>query len=112
MTPPLIRLDELQAWVFSTQEEDEELLTVIAGLATGIVLDYCGPDPVTLTARTWTESTVPDPVRAAILAQAAEMWRHRGDEAAPGDLIKQSELGELTPYAVRLLKRFREPVIS
>jgi len=80
-------------------------------LATGIVLDYCGPDPETLAARTWTETTAPDPVRAAILLVAAELWAHRGD-AAPPELVTDASLGQLSPPATRLLQRIREPVVG
>lgn len=106
----LVNPDEVLTWV-PAQPEDEILLARLAELATGIVLDYCGPDPATGAARTWTVDTVPDPVRAAILHCIAEMWAHRGD-SSPVELLTNAAIGHLSPPVVRLLQRFREPIVS
>ena len=107
---PLVSADEVREWV-PAQPEDEVFLNRLSMLATGIVLEAVGPDPVTLAARDWTEETVPDPIRAAILYQLTEMWAHRGD-AAPTELTIDASLGRLSPYVERLLTHWREPVVS
>lgn len=110
MTTPLVSLDDLQQWI-PGQPENDLFLERLASLATGVVLDYVGPDPVTGAARTWTETTVPDPIRAAILVVVAEFFMHRGD-AAPVELLEGALNGHLSPVATRLLQRYREPVVS
>ncbi len=109
MTTPLVLLPEVQRQVFSTQPENDEHLTALAGLATGIVLEYVGPDPLTGLARTWTETTVPDPVRMAILLTVAHLWAHRGDEPETDAGVIR---GEPPAAAVRYLHRYREQVVS
>lgn len=112
MTTPLIALDEAKEWIFATQPEDEPLIQQLITLATGVVLEYVGPDPVTQAARTWTTATVPDAVRAAILTQVAELWAHRGDEPPAEGAPLLSPLGHLSPAVIRFLQRYKEPVIA
>ena len=107
---PLVSADEVREWV-PAQPEDEIFLNRLSIFATGIVMEAIGPDPVTLEARDWTEETVPDPVRVAILLVLTELWAHRGD-AAPTELTVDSSTGRLSPLVERLLVRFREPVVS
>lgn len=111
MTTPLVRPEEVAEWVFSTQPENDPQLEAIASLATGVVLDYVGPDPLTGLARTWTEATVPDPVRVAILMVVADLWTHRGD-AAPPEGPEGAMNGHLPPAAARYVQRYRDPVVS
>ena len=74
------------------------------------MLDYIGPDPVTLLPRAWTEATVPDPVRVAVLLVVADLWAHRGDE--PVSDTDTAWHGHLSPAATRYLQRLKEPVVS
>ena len=108
MTTPLVSLEEAKDQVFSTQVEDDSVLSLYASLATGIVIDRVGLDPVTGAARTWTETTVPDTVKAAILQQIAEMWAHRGDEQKSW----VDQMGRLSPSVERLLVRIVDPVVA
>lgn len=103
----LVSLQEAKDQVFSTQPEDDGAIDLKMQLATGIVLDYVGlNDPVTGVARTWTEATVPDPVKAAILELVANMWAHRGDEE------QAASIDDLPPRVRAWLNRYREPVVA
>lgn len=58
----------------------------------------------------WDEETVPASVQAAVLRQAAELWRFRGDdETAP-----TMEYGEIAPQVANILiaSGYRRPVIA
>ena len=77
--------------------------------ATAVVLDYCNTTEHwrTVTA-TWTESTVPFAVHAAILAQLSFMFAHRGDS----DVSKMVDENGLAPGVAGLLRTHRDPVIA
>ena len=108
---PLVSLDEAKYQVGSTQAEDDVQLDLYAQLATGIVIDFVGVnDPVTGAARGWTEATVPDSVKAAILQLVANLWAHRGDEEQNSDF--RASIDDLPPQARRWLVRYREPVVA
>lgn len=57
----------------------------------------------------WTEETVPRRIKVAILMQAADLYRFRGDDA-PADQRKAEE-GFLAPDVRRLLVPFRDPTL-
>lgn len=103
----LVSLQEAKDQVVVTQPEYDVEVYRMAELATGIVIDYIGPnDPVTLAARGWDESTVPDSVKAAILQLVANLWAHRGDEE------QAASIDDLPPRVRGWLNRYREPVVA
>lgn len=63
------------------------------------------------TIEAWDETTAPAVVVSAILDQVGDLFRFRGDDVA-GDVPSSSEYGCLTPFAMRLLARYRSPVLS
>jgi hypothetical protein len=81
---------------------------IAAAMATAeaIILDYLKtPDPL------WVdEDTTPAVVQAAILFQLGELWRFRGDDVQ-GQLPAR-EPGDLAPFIVSLLKRYRDPALA
>lgn len=107
--PALVDIDEAKRHLrasgvsIDTEAEIESKLAQ----ATGIILDYVNTTAywraITVT---WDEATVPVMVHAAILAQLASMYTHRGDsEAPPSD-------SDLAPGVAGLLRRTRDPVIA
>lgn len=93
----LLTVDRLKAALrISHDEEDEELnskLTEAEALVMRYVTDPGSP--------AWDEDTIPDPVKAAILEVAANLWRHRGDEG--------QAIGPITPRVVMMLDTYRNP---
>lgn len=86
--------------------------------AHAIVLDYIArPDDLDWTARiaSWEvdggspHEDAPMDVHAAILLQAAELVRFRGDDL---ELIAPDQPGDLTPHVKRLLYRWRRKVFA
>ncbi len=55
------------------------------------------------------DTTAPADVIHAILIELGDLWRDRGDDA--GDMAPRA-LGALTPAAVALVYRFRDPVLA
>lgn len=95
-------------------DQDLELTQTIAQ-AEAIVLDYVAQrrtdDTSPLWASEvagWNELTVPPAIAAAILIQAAELWRFRGDdEAGPA-----RQHGYLSPMVTAILHRYRDPALA
>lgn len=78
------------------QTFDDELEYLIPQ-ATGIVTDYLADFFTDLGSPGWDVDTDPDTVpqfaivQAAVLAVLANLWRHRGDENAPGPMTERVE---------------------
>jgi hypothetical protein len=59
----------------------------------------------------WTDATnTPVDVQHAMLLKVAELWRYRGDELE-GEGPKRDEASDMSPEIVRLLRRWRDPVL-
>ncbi len=69
----------------SLDDHDHDLeIQQYADHATALVLDRCNSTEYwRVITPTWTESTVPGEVRAAILLVVAFLWAHRGDGEMP-----------------------------
>lgn len=93
----------------SSQEDDD--LRMKLTQAQAIVIDYLDDsrsDAWAAEMLAWTEETVPEFVRAAILLQCAELTRFRGDD----EDIPTREPGCLSPAVEAYLRRVRMPVIA
>lgn len=80
--------------------------------AEAIILEYCNTTAHwrEITA-TWTPTTLPRPVHAAILLELGELWQFRGDE--PGDAgAARTDGFDLSPAIRALLMRSRDQVIA
>jgi hypothetical protein len=92
--------------------EDPDLVMKIAQ-AEEIVLAYIArtdDESYTATIAAWTEDTVPRSVQAAILMQALELYRFRGDdEKGP-----ERDHGDMSPSvkAVLTASGYRRPVVA
>lgn len=88
-------------------EQDSDLLRKLE-LAEGLVLDYITRDDEDWQAEiaAWTEDDVPAPVAVAILTQATEFYRFRGDTDAP-----RRDPGDLSDQVKSYLRRYRDPVV-
>jgi hypothetical protein len=94
----------------SGSHEDDDLRMKLTQ-AQDIIIDYLDESRSTEWAAemdAWTEETVPERVRGAILLQCAELVRFRGDDV---DEPKR-ERGSLSPAIVAYLNRTRMPVIA
>lgn len=92
--------------------EEESDLDMKRAQAEALVLAYIArPDDEDYTAviASWTDKTVPKAVQAAILIQATELYRFRGDdEKGPA-----RDFGALSPQTVAILTAagYRRPVV-
>ena len=80
--------------------------------AEAAILDYCNTTETwrAVTA-TWDAVTVPRQVSAAILLLVGELWRFRGDDAAP-EAPTRDPLTDFSPQVCGLLRRTRDPVLA
>jgi hypothetical protein len=101
----LLTMEEARDQLNAPHETSDMHINRLVEQASDVVLNYCGPDPVTEAARTWTDVTVPGTVKAAVLLVLTKLWTHRGDEPSEPD-------GFLSPDVVRLLERYKEPIVS
>ncbi len=58
----------------------------------------------------WDDLTVPPQVKAAVLCQAAELYRFRGDQSA--GMAPDREHGHLAPQVTAYLHRLRDPAVA
>lgn len=118
-TPPtpgmsLVTLAELKLQLRITTPADDPgdaALTQQGIAAEALILDYCnstvwwrGMTP------SWTSATVPLVVKAAILTQAAEFYRFRGDDVEREGPAREAGV-DLAPRVVELLRRHHDPVV-
>lgn len=101
----LLTLEEARDQLNTPHETSDMHINRLIEQASDVVLNYVGDDPVTDTARTWTDVTVPGTVKAAVLLVLGKLWAHRGDEPSEPE-------GFLSPDVIRLLDRYKEPIVS
>jgi hypothetical protein len=94
--------------------EDEDLQLKL-DQATVIVLDFVNQrvsdaEAWALTVAAWTDETVPAQVQAAILNQAAYLWRFRGDDPSQDEPKNQN--GYLPPIVTMWLTRLKDPALA
>lgn len=113
----IVTLDQLKAHLkLSGTEEDDDLDLKLAQ-AEAVVLGYVNQrvsdaDDWSETVTGWTATTAPPEVKAAILMQAGELYRYRGDDEAADTHQKLREHGMLSPYVMALLYRYRDPALA
>jgi hypothetical protein len=112
----ILTLDQLKAHLKLSGTEDDDDLELKLAQAEAIVLGYVNQrvsdaDDWSDTVTAWTSSTAPPEVKAAILMQAGELYRYRGDDEA-ADTHQKREHGMLSPYVMALLYRYRDPALS
>jgi len=99
-----------QAWAAGDPRDAD--LQAKLDAAEAAVLDYLKTTQTWRDAiATWTTSNVPLPVTAAILLVTGELWRFRGDDAAP-DTPHRDPFTDFSPQVCGLLRRTRDPVIA
>lgn len=83
--------------------DSDELVALKLSDAQGIVLDYLK----SRADETWTETTVPGPVRSSILLVFGTLWEFREGSG------KDAELQDpISPAVVSLLRRLRDPALA
>jgi hypothetical protein len=113
MAAPLVSITLLRRELRMEEDwtvEDALLLSKLTQ-AQDIILDYIArPSDTawTATIAAWTAGTMPARVQAAILLQAVELYRFRGDDEKPPD----RDVGDLSPAIKALLRRTRRPVFA
>lgn len=120
----LVTLDQLKQHLklpLDVDTEDDDLSLKLS-VAHEMVMDYLtqrisDSDAWEATVDAWTADTAPKRVMAAILVQAAHLYRFRGDDGANsgGGQWKaevQGEYGGMNPFVITMLYRFRDPAIS
>jgi len=93
-------------------DTDSDLLQKMA-VAEAAILTYVtnGNTYWTDIAGGWTDATnTPVDVQHAMLLKVAEFWRYRGDELE-GEGPTRDEASDMSPEIVRLLRRWRDPVL-
>jgi len=99
-----------QAWA-AGDPRDSDLQRKLDA-AEAAILDYCNTtDAWRSVTATWTSGNVPRQVQAAILLVTGELWRFRGDDAAP-DTPHRDPLTDFSPQVCGLLRRTRDPVLA
>lgn len=96
-----------------TAEDDD--LQLKLDMATVVVLDFVDQrvsdaEAWAATVAAWTEDTVPAQVQAAILNQAAYLYRFRGDD--PSQDEPKRENGYLPPSVTMWLTRLKDPALA
>lgn len=115
--PELISLDVLKGHLRlppDYKSEDDDLQLKL-DMATVVVLDFVNQrvsdaEAWALTVAGWTEDTVPLQVQAAILNQAAYLYRFRGDD--PSQDEPKREEGYLPPSVTMWLTRLKDPALA
>lgn len=114
----IVTLDQFKAHVklpADVVSEDDDL-TLKLLIAHEMVFDYLTQrvdednlEEWTATVDAWTAETAPKRVLGAILAQAAFLYRRRGDD---NDRVPTVEGAAICQDAEMLLKRFRDPAVA
>lgn len=110
MNLELVTLEQAKKHLrLSGSHEDDDVRAKLRQ-AHGIIADYLSSTDTDWIAEVdaWTDETLPEDVRGAILLQFGELYRFRGDEV---DQPKR-EPGCLSDTIRALLARKRQPVIS
>lgn len=109
MPVDLVTLPELKRHVRVTTDEQDDLLALYLDQAQAIILKYIERDDEDWTAEidAWDDETVPGPVKAAIMLQAAELYRMRGDTDPP-----RRDHGYPHPQIVAMLHQYRDPTVA
>lgn len=116
--PTLITLEQakshlrLSDWGESPSPEDTDLQLKI-DQATEIVIDYITrPNDIDWQEeiQSWTTTSVPKGIQAAVLAMTGYLYRFRGDDVAAD--IPKSQHGFLPPDVVNYLHRWRDPAVA
>lgn len=96
-----VTLDELKAQLRVTHDWDDTAITALGTQASTAILGYLKArgDP------TWTPTTVPSDIKAAVLRLAGTYWRSRGDDPKPPDEATWMAIG-------LLLARRRDPALA
>lgn len=105
---PLVTLDQIKLQLRLTGTLQDEAATLYGAIAQDEILSYLKgwADP------TWTEATVPLPVKAQILRRAAFLFRNRGDDdLADGGSGPDRAAANWTEIA-RALDRYRDPALA
>lgn len=110
----LVTLDQAKQQSGITWAYEDEHLALLLKAAQGVVIEHVDQrvseaDEWTATIAAWTEDTVPENVRFAILLQFAAMVRFRGDDEA-----KMTGLDDngLAVGVAGLLRRLRDPSLA
>ena len=111
----LVSLQEFKRRIRKTDKAEDQDLALMLEEAQEVVLDYVKQRRLEESSPTWEETvdawddqTVPRKVRTAILRQAAEFYRFRGDdETGP---VKQP--GRLSDLVESLLVQYRDPTVA
>jgi len=105
---PLVTLQQIKDQLRLTGAAQDAVATMYGAFAQDEILSYlkAGADP------TWTETTVPLPVKAQILRRAAFHFRNRGDDdlADGGSGPDRAEAN--WKEIARALDRYRDPAIG
>jgi hypothetical protein len=101
----LVTLAVAKAHLRITDPVDDYDIELKAEQATQSVLDRCNSTAYwRAITPTWTQTTVPLSVQAAILLVLAHLWEHRGDNMQPD--------AELWEAVTRLIRLHSDPVIA
>ena len=110
----LVSLEQAKAQVRITWTDEDEHLQLLLTAAQGVVTEFVDQrisdaDTWSETVAAWTEDTVPEQVRLAILLQFAALSRFRGNDEARVSGFDEHGLA----VGVRgLLTRLRDPALS
>jgi hypothetical protein len=102
----LVTLDQAKAQIRVTSTDEDGDIEMKLADAEAIVLDYLKDRADD----TWTDETVPGPVRAAILRQFAALYQFRGDH--PDDQGVTADNDGLAAGVKGLLMRMRDPAVA
>lgn len=108
--PDLVDLDTVKRHLNETGSERDEDLSLKLLQAEAIILAYLARPSDEEWAETiagWTDETVPEMVRAAILVKVLELVRFRGDDGGP-----DAEAGFLSKDIRSLLSSLKTPVVA
>src|SRR5262249_55063615 len=106
ITTPLIPLSEAKDHLRITDTSHDAEIGRMTIDAQNIILDYlkAAADP------TWTTSTLPYPVRAAMRLMLTHLYEHRGDDMTPSAAAGTPDT-DLWDSIDRLLMRWRDPAL-
>jgi len=94
-------------------DTDPDLLQKMAAAEASILLYINTTEYWRGITASWTDATtIPADVQHAILLKLAELWRFRGDDAGAIDATPATDPdSDMSPAIVRLLRRWRDPIL-